>query len=351
MARLRIHPCLLALIAFVVVPIGSCGIFSGLFPGGTGTLRLLITDKPFPTSMLCSAVVRIERIDVRLAHTDDDDSASQPSDDANEPPEDDAADTEDDAADRSSHSSTAHDGSGDGAPSAMMQEFPEMDHEGFITITTHGRAFDLLNLRNGKTDLLADTEIPAGTYDQMRLVVSGGEVTIKNGADCTDNTTTCALKVPSGEESGIKLNFTFQVTQGQQTPLLLDIDLSRAFQLVPSGPDNVVDPTNCGFHFHPSFAMRLIHLLEAGSISGHVTNASDQSAVGGATVTAFDGTDEVTSTTTDQDGAYMLLGLHTASYRVHVEATGFVAADVNDVAVTAGQDTPNVDVALTPTGP
>lgn len=344
MTRLRIHPCLLALIAFALVPIGSCGNLSGLLPGGKGTLRVLVTDTPFPTSMVCSAIVMIDRIDVRLAHAEDNQGEDE-SDDANEPPENEGTETDDDATSRTSGSSTAHDGAGEHESSDMMHGMPEMDHEGFITILTHSRAFDLLSLRNGKTDLLADTEIPAGTYDQMRLFVSGGQVTIKNGADCTENTKTCALKVPSGEESGIKLNFMFEVTQGQQTPLLLDIDLSRAFQLIPSGPDSPLDPMTCGFHFHPSFGMRLIHLLEAGSISGKVT--SDGGAIGGATVTAFDGTEQVTSTTTEADGTYMLSGLRTGTYRVHVEASGFQAADVDNVSVTAGQNTAGVDVALT----
>jgi hypothetical protein len=313
------------MVAFVTAPLGGCGLFSGLFSGGTGTLRVLITDKPFPTSMVCSAIVTIERIDVRLAGADSDEHDA---DDANEPANDDAD---------------------------MTNGIPEMDNEGFITILTHSRSFNLLDLQNGRTDLLADAEIPAGEYDEMRLVVSGGQITVKNSpdADCADgmNTTTCNLKVPSGEQSGIKLNFEFEVMDGQQTTLLLDVDLSRAFQLVPSGNDNTVDPENCGFHFHPAFAMHLINVLDAGTISGNVTNAADQTPISGATVMAFEGTEQVTSAMTETDGSYMLSGLHTGTYRVQFEASGFQPANVENVSVTAGQGTGGVDAALTMSSP
>ena len=42
----------------------------------------------------------------------------------------------------------------------------------------NGKDFDLVELRNGQTDLLADANVPAGTYTQMRLVVTEGEVTL-----------------------------------------------------------------------------------------------------------------------------------------------------------------------------
>jgi len=150
--------------------------------------------------------------------------------------------------------------------------------------------------------------------------------------------------VPSGEQSGIKLHFEFTVEAGQETPLLLDVDLSRAFTAIPSGH---IDETSTieGFHFHPSYGMRLINLLEAGTITGKVTDTNN-AAVPGAAVTAYNGTEEVTTTSTGDDGTYTLMGLLAGTYRVEFSAKGYETAEVQDASVTIGQTTPDINAVL-----
>src|SRR5690606_40644847 len=55
---------------------------------------------------------------------------------------------------------------------------------------------NLLNLTNGITETLVDTEVPNGTYDLVRVYVKGINVVLTDG-------TTYDLKVPSGEQTGI----------------------------------------------------------------------------------------------------------------------------------------------------
>jgi hypothetical protein len=285
----------------------------GNAPGGTGTVKLMITDKPFPVDLLASAEVTITSVELRAAETEA--PSTQPAAKGVQ-----AAGAENQTVD--SDEAAAKD---DGAT--------------FITIFEGERTFDLLDLRGGRADLLADAEVPAGQYDQARLIVTAGRVVLTDGREFN-------LTVPSGAQSGIKLNFTFEVQQDQETPLLLDVDLSRAFTPIPGG--HIEDPATIQeFKFQPSIAMRLINLLEAGAISGLVSDL-DGNPLGDVLVTAYDDQTEVTSTVSKADGTYQLTGLYAAVYRVEYSATGYVDAEMLDVPVTAGQDAPEVNIALSP---
>jgi len=215
----------------------------------------------------------------------------------------------------------------------------------FVVIFEGEKVFDLLDLQNGRTDLLADAEVPAGDYSLMRLIVTQGELTLKDGR-------TFVLTVPSGAQTGIKLHFDFSVEDGEETQLLLDVDLSRAFQPIPGG--QIEDPSTIrDFHFSPSLAMRLINLLDAGSIAGTVTTLVEDvsTALEGAAVTAYVDDEEVTSTSTAADGTYILGGLTTGTYRVEFSFAGYVDVVVSDVSVSAGESTVDIDAVLTPTAP
>ena len=199
----------------------------------------------------------------------------------------------------------------------------------YLVVFEGEKVFNLLDLRNGQMDLLAEAEIPAGTYTLMRLIVTAGQITLTDGR-------VFPLQVPSGEQTGIKLHFTFEVAEGGETQLLLDVDLSRAFRPIPGG--HIDDPSTIQtFHFSPSVAMRLINLLDAGSITGTVTTMElDVSTpLAGASVTAYDEDTEVTSTSTAEDGTYLLGGLVTGEYRVEFSAAGYDDVVVEDVAVSA----------------
>ncbi len=305
---------------FCLVVAGCPGILSGLNEGN-GTVKLLITDKPFPVDLLASAEVTITSVEVRAA--------------AAEPPS-----TQPAAKGRRADvgvKAAVVEYEGDNGDEVEAQD----DGAGFVTIFEGERTFDLLNLRNGRADLLADADIPAGTYTQMRLIVTSGRVVLTDGQEFD-------LKVPSGEQSGIKLNFEFEVQADDPTTLLLDVDLSRAFTPIPGG--HIEDPSTIReFKFQPALAMRLINLLEAGSISGAASDP-DGNPIAGALVTAYDGDAEVTSTVTDADGLYQLSGLYTAQYRLEFDAAGYTGAEIADVAVTAGQDTTGIDAILSLAG-
>jgi len=211
------------------------------------------------------------------------------------------------------------------------------DGDPWVTIFEGEKSFDLVELQGGRTDLLADAVIEAGTYTQMRLFVTEGVIAL------TDRRV-FPIKVPSGASSGIKLQFTFNVPEDEAATLLLDIDMSRAFTPVPGGQVDSASGIE-RFSFSPALALRLINITAAGSISGQVTSAEDGNPVAAASVTAYEGEKEITSTSTAADGTYVLSGLPAGTYRVEFSASGFDGVELESD-VTAAQSTTGVDAVL-----
>jgi hypothetical protein len=84
---------------------------------------------------------------------------------------------------------------------------------------------DLLNLGNGFGQVLARARVPAGTYDQIRLLTAdSGVVAFPNGESKP-------LIVPSGRQTGIKFKFSsaVEVKDCTLTGASLEIDVSNSF--------------------------------------------------------------------------------------------------------------------------
>src|SRR5882672_418799 len=109
MSSHRMRSICLALGAAGLLSVIGCGFLTGLSPAGTGTLRLLITDRPFPVDMVTSAVVTITEIEVHATSQ----PTSQPGENENEQEGDD----DNDSGDRSSsedHPGATGQGNGNG---------------------------------------------------------------------------------------------------------------------------------------------------------------------------------------------------------------------------------------------
>ncbi len=291
---------------------------------GDGTMRLLITDRPYPVNLIERADVTIVRIDVLPEGASDfDDVDDDTTDDASQVTPDDDPESED---------SDAEDGED-------TEDTDSISNANFLTVYEGEQTFNLLDLQNGESDVLTNAEIPAGTYTQMRFVITGGVVELTDGREID-------LEVPSGEQSGIKLHFTFEVVADQETELLLDFDLSRAFQPVPAG--HADDPSTIEtFHFRPSLGMRLVNMATCGSVSGTVS-ALDGTPLGDVLVTAYLNGTEVTSTVSADDGTYRLIGLESGAYRFEISANGYTDSELTSVGVVEGQSTSNMNATMTP---
>lgn len=99
--------------------------------------------------------------------------------------------------------------------------------------------YDLLTLRDGITaDMTGEVEVPAGTYNQLRMIVSDAEVTLAEGYEFNDGATTRQLFIPSGAQSGIKVNLTESITteEGTINVVLVDFDVDQNF-VIQGNPD------------------------------------------------------------------------------------------------------------------
>lgn len=180
--------------------------------------------------------------------------------------------------------------------------------------------YDLLELTGGVTQLLAEAEIPAGHYSQIRLVLGNNNSVIYNGESQS-------LSTPSAQQSGLKLQLNQELEAGEQYEFLLDFDVDQS--IVSAGSAG-------GFNLKP--VLRLSATSETGVITGEV----HPSAVNGnALQSVIRATNANTSVSayTDANGAFVLNGVPEGTYRVTVtpaEASGLAVKTINNVEVTTG---------------
>lgn len=143
------------------------------------------------------------------------------------------------------------------------------------------------------------------------------------------------MTVPSGAQSGLKIfiNPSIEVVGGLTAELLLDFDVSRSF--VPQG--NMDTPAGIkGFNFTP--VIKAANLSTAGRLVGNVTDTL-VNALEGVTLSVFAADTLNTSTFTDMDGDYAILGLTAGTYNLVAEMEGFTAQTIEDIEIVAANAT------------
>lgn len=192
-----------------------------------------------------------------------------------------------------------------------------------LTVLEKDLTFDLLKLRNGVTETLAELQIPTGVYDQISLVVTEASVTLTNGEHYP-------LKVPSGDQSGLKIFISpaLTINEGVRSEVLLDFDLSRSF--VPKGNHGEIT----GFNFKP--VIRAVSVAGTGIISGEVLDYN--TGISGATVTVTKGEEIIATAVTETNGTFKVLGIPGGIYDVTAERENYQALKINAVPVSAGSE-------------
>ena len=193
----------------------------------------------------------------------------------------------------------------------------------FVVLMENEVDVNLLELTNGVTKTLVDTDVPVGSYDLIRVYVKGINVVLTDG-------TTFNLDVPSGSQSGIKVFIKpeLMVNGGLSSDLLLDFDVSKSF-VQKSG----------GFNFKP--VIKASNLSTAGTLMGTITAVEQDTIVSveGAQVAVFVADTLNTTTFSDVDGGYMLMGLEAGRYQIEVEKEGYIMQTAEEVQINEANKT------------
>ncbi len=188
---------------------------------------------------------------------------------------------------------------------------------GWMVINGTTRTIDLLNLTNGNVDILGTSRLDVGTYTQIRLKIGTGSNVVVDGQ-------THPLNIPSGAQSGLKLNHQFDIEANALYEVTLDFDASRSIHVTGNG------------QYQMTPVIRVIANVVSGSISGVVSPASAT-----ALVSTIVGSDSVSTYANVASGGFMLMALPAGIYSVTIYSGVDAYADstLTGVTVVAQQNT------------
>lgn len=189
--------------------------------------------------------------------------------------------------------------------------------EEWQTISTQPMRVDLLKLDNGADTLLGTAQLETGTYNQLRMVLGTNNEVISDGTSYT-------LTIPSGQESGYKVNLNADVVDDSTVTKIIDFDAARSIA-VTGNEQYILNPV---LHaFDPD---------ETGALTGQIVPQGVPTLV-----SAQIGNEILATTYVEEDGMFMLRGLDENVYKLLVQPNSQQYADTTlfEQEVTVGTTT------------
>lgn len=155
--------------------------------------------------------------------------------------------------------------------------------------------YDILKFRNGMDTLLVKATLPAGTIQQIRMVLGANSSVVVSGV-------TYPLNTPSAQESGVKLNLNQTFAAGGAYDIWIDFDAGKSIVLTGSGT----------YKLKP--VIRAYSSVTMGRIKGYILPLNAF-----ATVYAVNGTDTVSAIPAVADGFFVMNGLVAGNYEIIVD--------------------------------
>jgi len=190
-----------------------------------------------------------------------------------------------------------------------------------VVLSTPQRV-DLLSLNNGTLLPLGQTELPAGSYTQMRLVLAANTPAnpMANALTPTGGQPT-ALTTPSGQQSGLKLNVNLAVPDGQVADFAIDFDACKSFVKAGNSGKYLLKPVLSVIPILSTAGQRIVGFVDPSLVTA------------GATISAqFDG-EPVRATPADSTGRFELYPVPVGTYDLVITASGRVNAVITGVPV------------------
>ena len=190
------------------------------------------------------------------------------------------------------------------------------------TIEIEPQVYDLLALNNGDQALLADLEIPAGNFREIRFILGDSNWLVSQGD-------TTSLKIPSGGASGLKIKVDGMLEAGKSYHLILDFDAARS----------VVRAGNSGRYLLKPVIKAHLEERESpttGSIAGVIVPDSVSSVV----YAIYEG--DSASSIPEDNGSFLIDHLMEGNYRILAipdSSSGYDPVTMDDVSVMAGETT------------
>lgn len=202
----------------------------------------------------------------------------------------------------------------------------DTDGDGWISVgDVETGVYDLLELTGGVTQVLADTEVPAGYVSQMRLVLGTENSVVINGE-------TKPLNTPSAQQSGLKLQLNQDFEAGENYSFLLDFNVE----------ESVVATGNGGYNLKP--VIRVNAEANAGAVVGTVVTLTPIQSL----VVLSNSTTNV-SAYTNAEGDFSLNGVPAGNYQLQIipdAATGLEIYTLTEVVVEENSTTELGEIEL-----
>lgn len=185
---------------------------------------------------------------------------------------------------------------------------------------TNPQKIDLLGLTNGVLEELGTLPLPAGKYSQVRLVLAENTPSRPpaNSVVPLGEEAEVALKTPSGQQSGTKLQVHFEVEADKEIDLVLDFDACKSVVKRGNRDEYLLKPV---INVTPEYVA---------SIQGTLTTTMALSAT---TVSAQQNGTVVRATVPRADGTFKLAFLPAGTYTVVITSEGRATSIVTSVPV------------------
>ena len=200
---------------------------------------------------------------------------------------------------------------------------------------------DLLTLNNGTLLPLGQTELPAGRYNQLRLVLAANTAAnpLANSITPTGGVER-ALTTPSAQQSGLKTNVNLTVPAGQVADFAIDFDACKSFVRAGNSGNYHLKPVLSVIPILSSAGQRIVGFVNPSLLT---TGTSVSAQMAGTPVRA---------TPPDATGRFTLYPVPAGTYDLVITAGGRVNAVMTGVPVSdttstvIGSSTARIDTPI-----